>query len=165
MMCGRPQVDAVERVVPLAKRPQHERITDAERSRSAAVVTAAAGDGLLTLTEVDERLAAVWAARTAGDLAAVEAELPESWLAERRRAERRVQARDAARATLGGHVRSYLSVMALLFGIWAVISITAGELTYLWPLWPAFGWGIGVVSHARAAYGRDGQPTGRELPA
>ena len=33
-------------------------------------------------------------------------------------------------------------VMALLVAIWALTG-----MGYFWPIWPALGWGIGIVSH------------------
>ena len=46
------------------------------------------------------------------------------------------------------HLRSYLLVMALLVAIWALTG--AG---YFWPVWPALGWGIGILSHASTLRG------------
>lgn len=43
---------------------------------------------------------------------------------------------------VGAHVRSYLLVMAMLVGIWALTGTG-----YFWPIWPMMGWGIGVASH------------------
>ena len=41
------------------------------------------------------------------------------------------------------HLMVYLAVNALLVAIWAMNS--GG---YFWPMWPMFGWGIAVVTHA-----------------
>ena len=67
---------------------------------------------------------------------------------DRREAARR--AREAARAGLGAHLTSYVAVMVLLMTLWLVGGITE-DAWYPWPLWPALGWGIGVVGHVRAA--------------
>jgi hypothetical protein len=40
--------------------------------------------------------------------------------------------------------------MVLLLAIWLVGGIDEGDW-YPWPLWPALGWGIGVVGHIRSA--------------
>ena len=45
------------------------------------------------------------------------------------------------------HFAVYLGVNALLVLIWAMTSTT-----YFWPVWPMFGWGIGVVAHAVSVY-------------
>jgi hypothetical protein len=52
------------------------RASDADRERVAAVLRRAAGEGRLELAELDERLAAVYAARTYGDLEPIIRDLP-----------------------------------------------------------------------------------------
>ena len=52
------------------------RASDADRDRVAAVIREAAAEGRIGLDEVDERLSAVYAARTYGELARVTADLP-----------------------------------------------------------------------------------------
>jgi len=130
------------------------RVGDRERERVAAVVTDAVAEGLIGLDEVDAWVGAVWSARTEEELAAVTADLPAAWLRARherlRSQSQRAALRSAARAGLRGHVASYLSVMLLLVAIWLVVGLTAGAW-YPWPVWPALGWGIGVLSHVRAA--------------
>jgi hypothetical protein len=53
-----------------------ERISDADRERAAELVQAAFGDGRIGVEEIDERLGAVMAARTRGDLGAALVHLP-----------------------------------------------------------------------------------------
>lgn len=53
-----------------------ERVSDADRERAAEFVQAALGDGRIGLDEIDERLGAVLAARTRGDLEAALVHLP-----------------------------------------------------------------------------------------
>lgn len=124
-----------------------ERVTDRERRRAAADVEAAVGDGLLDLSEADQRLAHVWSARTAGELERARAELPASWLKQRRRAEAALAAHEQARRALPAHVRSWLALVALLVTIWALT--TPGG--YFWPVWPALGTGICLAGHVAAA--------------
>lgn len=143
----------MERAVPVVERPPDERVSDADRRRSADLLTAAAGDGLLDLPEVDRRLADVWRAVTAADLAAAQDGLPGAWLDARRARERADAQRLAARAAAPEHLRSYLRVMTLLVVVWAVVGLTSGSW-YFWPAWPALGWGIGVAAHLRSAYAR-----------
>jgi hypothetical protein len=52
------------------------RVSDADREQAAETLRRAAGDGRITLTELDERLELTYAARTYGDLDAVIADLP-----------------------------------------------------------------------------------------
>ncbi|WP_051426343.1 DUF1707 SHOCT-like domain-containing protein [Jiangella gansuensis] len=53
-----------------------ERVSDADRERAAEFVQTALGDGRIGLDEIDERLGAVMAARTRGDLEAALVHLP-----------------------------------------------------------------------------------------
>ena len=138
---------------PVAARPDRpaprasDRVTDAERSRTAATVQAAVGAGLVDLAEADQRLAVVWSARTAGELDAALADLPATWLAQQRRAELAAAARRAARATLPAHVLGWLGLVALLVTIWALT--TPGG--YFWPVWPALGTAPSLACHVAAA--------------
>lgn len=52
------------------------RISDADRGRAAERLQAAFGEGRITMTELDERMAQVYAARFAGDLTAPLGDLP-----------------------------------------------------------------------------------------
>lgn len=138
-----------------------QRIGDADRESAAQLVADATGDGLLQFDEMDERLSRVFAARTAGELAEVGADLPENWLQERRRAAQRGRTAAAARRGFGAQLRWYLLVMAGLIAVWATVGLIAGAW-YPWPVWPALGWGLGVFSHGRAAYAGV-TPAGRSL--
>ncbi|WP_433179537.1 DUF1707 SHOCT-like domain-containing protein [Actinoallomurus sp. CA-150999] len=53
------------------------RISDAERDQVAAILREAAGEGRLGLDELDERLTAVYAAKTYGELEPITRDLPE----------------------------------------------------------------------------------------
>ncbi len=53
------------------------RASDVDRERVAEILRSAAGQGLLTLAEVDERLAQVYGATYVADLAPLTADLPE----------------------------------------------------------------------------------------
>lgn len=57
------------------------RISDADREKVAEVLRGAAGEGRLDLDELDERLAATYAARTYADLVPITADLPAPGLA------------------------------------------------------------------------------------
>lgn len=60
----------------MAPEPGH-RACDADREAVSAVLREAAGEGRLSLGEVDERLDAVWKARTYGELAVLTGDLPD----------------------------------------------------------------------------------------
>ncbi len=113
--------------------PDDKRASDAERDSVISDLRAPAGEGRLTVEELDERIAAAFAAKTRAELAPLVADLP--------RRPRPVTDRRDFRE----HLRSYVAVMLLLVAIWALTG--AG---YFWPIWPILGWGIGVWSHAGA---------------
>ncbi len=54
------------------------RVSDADRDHAMSILREAAGDGRLDLDELDERLSAVYAAKTYGDLEPVTRDLPET---------------------------------------------------------------------------------------
>jgi hypothetical protein len=128
---------------------QSVRASDADRERVATIVSNAVGQGMLTLGEADERLARVWAARHLEDLAPITADLPDGG---RRLAPIDLRARAAARAGLARHVALYLAGVAVLVALWL-----ASDTRFFWPAWPIIGFGLGVLSHARAVR-RAGDP-------
>lgn len=140
---------AVERQdVAGAVAPQH-RASDADREEVVSLLRAAVGAGLLDPEELAERTGAALSAKTGGELGPPTADLPPGWIRAERRAHRRPE---RARAQLTHHVGTYAAVMALLVTIWLVVALAAGAW-YFWPVWPALGWGIGLVSHARSLQG------------
>ncbi len=78
-----------------------------------------------------------WGFFTHDDLDAAEASLDEAT-----RIRRRVERRLKARQEFYGHLISWVTVIAFLWIIWA---FTGGG--HLWPLYPMFGWGIGIGFH------------------
>ena len=81
----------------------------------------------------------------ADDLARDEQPRTEEAVTEEQRqwATRRIRAKRAFRV----HLAVYLAVNALLVLIWAMTSASS-----FWPVWPMFGWGIGVAAHAASVY-------------
>lgn len=118
------------------------RASDAERERIIADLRDHAAEGRLTAEELDERLGAAYAAATRRRLAALLADLPPNDVPPHAAPRPR---RDAG--SPADHVRAYLVVMIALVAIWALTG--AG---YFWPVWPALGWGIGLVPHAFGAH-------------
>ena len=90
------------------------RASDADRERGAAVLRDAAGQGLLTLAEVDQRLGRVYAATHVGDLAPLTADLPDGG---RRFAPVDLGARSRARAVARAHLAGYVGLELLMVGI------------------------------------------------
>ena len=120
------------------------RASDADRERVAAILRGAAGEGLLTLAEVDERLGRVYAATYVGDLAPLTTDLPE---AGRRLAPVDPRVRSRARAVARAHLAGYVGLVVLMVAIW----VATGADYYFWPVWPAIGMLPAVVSHLAAA--------------
>jgi hypothetical protein len=122
------------------------RASDDERETVARVLDLAAGAGMLTLAEVDERLARVYAARTRAELVPLTADLPDhgrGLLADT------PEARGAARTGLRRHTASIVVVSLLLLAVWALGASGGGERHGFWPVFPlAFMW-FGVLAHAR----------------
>jgi hypothetical protein len=63
---------------PAVPDPQHLRASDADRERVAEMLREAAGDGRLTMDELDERLESVYKAKTYAELAPLTHDLPAS---------------------------------------------------------------------------------------
>jgi hypothetical protein len=63
---------------PAAGEPRNLRASDADRERVANVLREAAGDGRLTMDELDERLDAVYAAKTYAELEPITHDLPDA---------------------------------------------------------------------------------------
>jgi hypothetical protein len=120
---------------------QRERIGDDERERASTELRAHFSAGRLDTDEFSARLEEVWAARTAGDLARAQRDLPH------------VQARvgESHRRT-----RLFLPVAAILLGVWL---LTAPGRPFL-PVWPLAVWATIVLlaRHRRRAWGRAVSP-------
>lgn len=54
-----------------------------------------------------------------------------------------------ARTAYVAHVRTYVVINAFLIGVW----VLAG-MGYFWPAWVILGWGLAVVLHSMATFGR-----------
>jgi hypothetical protein len=107
-----------------------KRASDSERDAVISDLRAHAGEGRLSVDDLDQRIAGALSATTRAELATLVEDLP-----------RRPRDRTAERRE---HVRAYLAVMLLLVAIWALTG--AG---YFWPIWPILGWGIAVLPDAR----------------
>lgn len=103
------------------------RASDAEREHVAEALRAATGAGLLGIDEVEERLAACYAARYRAELEPLTADLPDTG----KLLAATPQARAAARRRLGWHAAFVAVLAALLMGTWALSDSPA-----FWPVWP-----------------------------
>jgi hypothetical protein len=112
------------------------RASDTEREQVAGVLREHAGEGRLDVDELDDRLRRAYAARTRGELETLTSDLPAPVVTPRPLERTRERA-----SRLPELLGSYAGVMALLVVIWAVTG--AG---YFWPIWPAIGWGIALLT-------------------
>lgn len=117
------------------------RASDGEREEVARILRAAAGEGLITLDEADERLAAVYRARFRHELEPLVADLPDGG---RHLLQNTTEARAAARAGLLRHGLTVGVVAAVLLVVWV-----ASDTHFFWPAWPLLFMFINVSSHAR----------------
>ena len=61
------------------------------------------------------------------------------------------------RAGFKRHLTTYIIINAFLWAIWYLTSSAYEGRTHIpWPVWPALGWGIGLVSHYFNVYVNDG---------
>lgn len=118
------------------------RASDAERENVARILRAATGQGLLTLAEVDERLAAVYAARYRHELEPLTADLPDGG---HQLLASTPPARTAARTRLLRHAALVTVVGVLLVAAWL-----NSDAEFFWPVWPIGFLVFGLVRHARS---------------
>jgi uncharacterized protein DUF1707/2TM domain-containing protein len=118
------------------------RAGDVDRERTVAALREHAGAGRLEVDELAERTEAALRARTLAELDALLGDLP-------------TPRRGSHRHGCGfrAHLRAYVLVISGLVLLWAVSG--AGDP---WPIWPAFGWGIGLAAHAQARAARRRAP-------
>ena len=127
---------------------------DRDREHVAAMLRKHYTDGRLTMSELDDRLAEVYAARTLRDLQPPLRQLPviapfptaprppqPPPVATPQPAPPAVSGRNKG---LREHLTSYVVVNTFLVLIWFFTSPGG----YFWPIWPMMGWGVGVVLHA-----------------
>ena len=108
------------------------RASDADREKVAERLSRHAAEGRLDHDELEDRVAAAYAAKTEGELALLLRDLPQE--------RPRVRLPAVPRVNLTPEVRAYVGTMVLLVAIWALTG--AG---YFWPVWPALGWGASFV--------------------
>jgi hypothetical protein len=111
------------------------RASDAERERIAKMVSKAAGDGRLTITEADERLERVYATRFTHELAELVADLP---------AEQPTARLDRFPNRLRMH-----AAIAVVMSVFLIVRWAAMDVPFFWPAGPMLLlWGSFLV-HAR----------------
>ena len=56
------------------------------------------------------------------------------------------------RTSFKSHLITYVTVNAFLWAFWYFSGRHETEYGFPWPIWPTFGWGIGIVMHYFGAY-------------
>jgi hypothetical protein len=117
------------------------RAGNTDRERVVAQLNAAFAEGRLDVGELDERVAAAYAAKTLGELVPLTADLPATQPRRAATPARRQDAQpvrhqdgDAARWAGAGGALSIFLVCTL---IWGAIALGQGHLSYFWPIWTA----------------------------
>ncbi|MFI6024390.1 DUF1707 domain-containing protein [Amycolatopsis magusensis] len=113
--------------------PARIRASDAERERIATRVQSAGAAGRLTLTETDERVAAVYAATYTDELGGLTADLPP---------ERPPVRRPPVRA-----LRLHATIAAAVSVLMVVRWLVSGA-EFFWPVVPVFWLAVSVAVHA-----------------
>jgi Domain of unknown function (DUF1707) len=137
------------------------RASDADRDQVAEALREHCAVGRITVDELQERLEAVYASRTFGELSRVTADLPEEDLYERPVPVRKAASAPAKR-TQGGELAqrgtramwaAWATVSAINFTIWLALALTV-EVVYPWWLWVAGPWGAVLLVGALFGGGR-----------
>jgi hypothetical protein len=114
------------------------RAGNADRERVVAQLNAAFAEGRLDVGELDERVAAAYAAKTLGELVPLTADLPVGQ--QSRSAPARSAGDVPARAEHGNRwaqVGGALGIFLVCTLIWAATTVGSGHLSYFWPIWTA----------------------------
>lgn len=131
------------------------RASDGDRDRVAESLREHCAVGRITVDELEERLEAVYAAKTLGDLERVTADLPEEDLYELPVPARR-EARSAPARKQGGDMLpknaalaawgTWAMVSGINFTVWLAVVIGTGESVYPWWIWVAGPWGLVLLA-------------------
>lgn len=128
-----------------------KRASDDDRQQVITRLRDAAGNGVLGLDELEERIGAVYGAKTLPELADLTADLPapraDPPAEDAGPTPRRPSVPAMKDAEFQQHLAGYASTMVLLVVIWALTNFGG----FFWPGIPAAAWGIGLVSHFVAA--------------
>lgn len=125
-----------------------QRASDDDRQRTVTRLRDAAGDGVLDLDELEERIGAVYSAKTLPELAQLTVDLPElrpnvTPAPPPPAAKHPIPA--LQNAGFQHHLTVYVLTIGMLIGIWML-----SGFGHFWPFYPAAGWGIGLGSHFMA---------------
>src|SRR5215831_14685888 len=150
---------------------QHMRASDADRQEVVDRLAAALEEGRLKMDEYAERMGLAYEAVTYGDLAALSADLPQAGEVAKREAAPHAAAPRGVVADLPAALKVlwtiWLAAVAINLIVWVLVSGTAGDLVYPWPVWVAGPAGavLLAVSAGAAAIRRGRRPAAQLPPA
>lgn len=132
------------------------RAGDGDRQAVAETLKTALDEGRLDLHEYDERLQRTYSAKTYGDLQGLVTDLPGTVPVTQSQVQPATSQPPmvetaASRSGMPSWLGPYAGVVAVSVVIWAIVSISSGELLYFWPIWMFIPLIFGVI----------GQMTGR----
>ncbi|GAA3450039.1 DUF1707 SHOCT-like domain-containing protein [Dactylosporangium matsuzakiense] len=141
----------------MADRRENLRAADVDRQFVAERLKAALDEGRLSLGEYDDRLKDAYAARTYGDLDGILKDLPgfhpvgSSQLEPKEPfaddPDERADPSDKSNPRwLIGIWSAWLVAVSVNVVIWALVSVSAGEPVYFWPMWVAGPWGAVLLA-------------------
>lgn len=133
------------------------RASDAEREETASAIRRAAGEGRLTMAELDERLASVYEAKMRHELAPLVADLPVPPAPVPPPA--RYPLTPGDRLALGLHLVLVLTLVVAVLTRWA-----ASGMVFFWPIFPIFWAVVTLAVHARLRGVWPGWPPYRSRP-
>ena len=117
--------------------PPSMRASDAEREAVVQALRAHAAEGRLEPEELEHRVGAALAARTAGELGGLLDDLP---------ATRPTRRTSGEPGEFREHLTAFVAAHLVMVAIWAL-----SGFGYFWVIWPMLGWGIGLLAHASCA--------------
>ncbi len=123
-----------------------QRASDEDRQQVVTRLREAAGNGILDLDELEDRVGAVYRAKTLPELARLTIDLPAPRAVE---SASTPPAKTSNPALANGGFRHHLTVYVLTIGMLIGIWVLSG-LGHPWPFYPAAAWGIGLGSHFMA---------------
>jgi hypothetical protein len=120
---------------PEPSRDPNIRIGNPERDLVVERLTAALNEGRLELVEYDDRVRQVYAAKTAGELVPITADLPAPVPPPPPKPKR------SLRTVLTLDELRWAGVSVLLLAIWLISMVASGKTIHPWPVWPIGIWG------------------------
>ncbi len=113
------------------------RVSDVERTAVQERLRRAVGDGQLELHEFDERLQAVWAARTRGELDRITLDLPEPPPPAPPAPRHRVFSDTPGGTTMRVLTTVWASLVAVNVVVWLLVAFFVDGFVHPWPIWMA----------------------------